>query len=121
VRRELLLYIVPGVIRGKALTSECAHISNELFAAGTVIKRGNHTLRNAWIAVKGGFYFAQFNAKASYFDLVIDPAETLKFSVATVSGDVSSFIETVTGTGIGKRIRYEALRCQFGPIQISTS
>ena len=88
-----------------------AHIARHGFACN------DNGFAQAGVRQQRGLDLAEFDAVAADLDLVVEPAEKLDDTVATMSGEITGAVDTTT-RGAFKRMRQKAFGRQFGKMQV---
>src|SRR5580704_14571107 len=94
-------------------------VSDQRFRSARVIAGDDGGPLNFRMVHEGGLDLTRLDPDAIDLQLVIRTPQILDLPVRTPPGQISSAIQLPTHVR-SKRVRNEALRCQFGTIQVSS-
>src|SRR5258705_10579380 len=94
--------------------------SDELLLPVATVPGNDCIFTNRWMVRQHGFYFSNFNTKASNFNLIIGASDEFNKAVRQISTKVAALVKSCP-VRLGKRMRDESFCGQFRTSQIAAS
>ena len=88
------------------------------FRSGRVGTRHHHHLAHGGMRREHVFDFAELDAEAADFHLIVDAAKVVEVAVGQAAREIAGAVELAVGRH-AERIGHETLRGQFGPVQVA--
>ena len=91
-----------GRLRSRDIGSGARHaVSGQAFFAG-VFAQNDGGFADRGVLPEGVFDFAEFDAEAAQFYLMVEPPEVFDDAIGAVAGEIAGFVEAAFAMGIGK-------------------
>src|SRR5215472_1832461 len=80
----------------------CHYIGHEIFPDLVLLSQDNDGILYARVRSQGGLDFAEFDAIAAHFDLVVDASQVLNGSIGSIACQIPCAVETLPCAHRGK-------------------